>query len=133
MDGNISEAIALVLGASVINAGYTLPMRLNRKWAEKNSWFAFSVLGEALVPTLVTVATVPRLWAIYSVVPLLTLAKMAFFGLLWGICMVLFGLALPLVGLAISFAVSLGTSAACGSLLPLMMNSPQRLFSRLVC
>jgi len=129
MSANIPEAIALTVGASIINAAYTLPMRANRKWAWENSWFAFSILGEAIVPTLVVLTTVPSLWAIYFAVPGVTLVKMAFFGLLWGISMVFFGLALPLVGLAITFAVSLGTSAACGSLLPLLMNNRGRLFS----
>ena len=123
------QAIALVMGASIINAVYTLPMRANRKWAWENSWFAFSILGVVVVPSLIAMATVPGLWSIYTAIPAVTLAKMAFFGLLWGICLVLFGLAIPMVGLAITFAVSLGTSAACGSLLPLLMNDPGRLFT----
>ena len=117
------------MGASIINAVYTLPMRANRRWAWENSWFAFSILGVAVVPSVVTVATVPGLWSIYAAIPAVTLAKMAFYGLLWGICLVLFGLAIPIIGLAISFAVSLGTSAACGSLLPLLMHNPGRLFT----
>jgi L-rhamnose-H+ transport protein len=129
MYANLLEAIGLIVGAAVINAAYTLPMRANRKWAWENSWFAFSVLGEAVVPTLITLATVPGLWAIYAAVPAATLLKIACFGLLWGICMVLFGLAIPMVGLAITFAVSLGTSAACGSLIPLLMNQPGRLLT----
>ena len=129
MSTNTLQAMALVMGASIINAIYTLPMRANRKWAWENSWFAFSILGVAVVPSLITIATVPGLWSIYAAVPAVTLAKMAFFGLLWGICLVLFGLAIPMIGLAITFAVSLGTSAACGSLLPLLMNDPGRLFT----
>lgn len=129
MNANIAQAIALVVGASIINAAYTLPMRLNRKWAWENSWFAFSILGVAVVPTVITMTTVPGLWGIYAAIPALTLLEMAFFGLLWGICLVLFGLAIPIIGLAITFAVSLGTSAACGSLLPLLMNDPKRLFT----
>lgn len=129
MRSNVLQALALVLGASVINAVYTLPMRANRKWAWENSWFAFSILGVAVVPTLVALVTVPGLWSVYDAVPGTTLLKMAFFGLLWGICLVLFGLAIPIIGLAITFAVSLGTSAAFGSLLPLLMNNPERLLS----
>ncbi|MEN6536262.1 MAG: L-rhamnose/proton symporter RhaT [Bryobacteraceae bacterium] len=131
MSANVLYAIALVLGASIINAVYVLPMRANRKWAWENSWFAFSILGEAVVPTLMAIFTVPGLWTVYAATPGVTLMKMALFGLLWGINMVLFGLAIPIVGLAITFAVSLGTSAACGSLLPLLMADPGRLFTSL--
>ncbi len=130
MEPRVLAALALIFGASVFNAAYTLPMRLNRKWDWENSWFAFSILGLVVVPTLITFATVPGLVSVYAATPLPILARMAFFGLLWGICMVLFGLAIPMAGLAITFAVSLGTSAACGSILPLLMNDPARLFSR---
>lgn len=130
MEPHILAALALVFGASVINAAYTLPMRLNRQWAWENSWFAFSILGLVVVPTLITLATVPALASVYSATPASILARMAFFGLLWGVCMVFFGLAIPMAGLAITFAVSLGTSAACGSILPLLMNDALRLVSR---
>jgi L-rhamnose-H+ transport protein len=129
MNLNILQAVALIVGASAINAAYVLPMRLNRKWAWENSWLAFSVLGVGVVPTLIAVATIPDLWSIYGAIPISTLTSMAVFGILWGICLVLFGLAIPMVGLAVTNAVSLGTSAACGSLLPLLMQHPDRIFT----
>ncbi len=130
MNTEVLEALALVLVASMLNAAYTLPMKATRKWAWENTWFAFSVLGLVVVPTLITAATVPNLAHVYAQTPAGTLAAMAFFGLLWGICMVLFGLAVPIAGLAISFALSLGTSAACGSLLALLMKDPGRVLTR---
>jgi L-rhamnose-H+ transport protein len=103
-----------------MNAAYALPMKLNKKWQWEHSWFAFSILGEALVPTLIALATVPGLWSTYSSVSGKTLALMAIFGGGWGVSMVFFGLALTRLGLAITFAVSLGTSAAVGALTPLV-------------
>ena len=115
-----TQAVLIVLVAALMNAAYALPMKLNRKWHWEHSWFAFSILGEALVPTLIAWATVPRLWSTYSSVPPRTLLLMALFGAGWGVSMVFFGLALTRLGLAITFAVSLGTSAAVGALTPLV-------------
>lgn len=95
-------------------------MKLHKKWQWENSWFAFTIVGLAIVPTLIAVVTIPDLWSIYTTVPDKTLVAMAFFGAGWGVNMVLFGLALDSVGLAITFAVSLGTSSAAGALVPLL-------------
>lgn len=130
MNSQVLQAIGIIIVASIINAAYSLPMRLNKKWKWENSWFAFSIVGLAVVPTLIAMATIPQLWSIYSSVPPETLGWMAVFGAGWGVNMVLFGLALDSVGLAITFAVSLGTSAAAGALVPLVMQHPEKLMSR---
>lgn len=114
------QAVLLVLCAAVMNAAYALPMKLNRKWDWEHSWFAFSVLGVAVVPTLIAVLTVPGLWSTYSAVSSGTLARMVLFGASWGVSLVFFGLALTRLGLAITFAICLGTSSAVGALTPLI-------------
>ena len=130
MTPNITEAIALIFLAALMNATYTLPMKLNRRWEWEHSWFAFTFLGVAIVPTLIAMATVPGLWAIYPQIPPATLMKMAVFGATWGVSLVLFGLSISIVGVAITFAVCLGTSAASGALIPLLIQHPDQLHTR---
>jgi L-rhamnose-H+ transport protein len=125
-----AHALLLVLFAAIMNAAYALPMRVNRKWEWEHSWFAFSILGVALVPTLIAMLTVPMLWSTYNTVPWGTLAAMALFGAGWGVSLVFFGLALTRLGLAITFAVSLGTSAAVGALTPLVSQHASQVMTR---
>jgi L-rhamnose-H+ transport protein len=120
MTSNTVQAILLVLCAAIMNAAYALPMRLNKKWQWEHSWFAFSILGVAVVPTAIALLTVPQLWSTYATVSTGTLGAMALFGAGWGVSLVFFGLALTRLGLAITFAVCLGTSAAVGALTPLI-------------
>jgi L-rhamnose-H+ transport protein len=127
MKSGVAEALLLILAAAVMNATYTLPMKLNRKWAWEHSWLAFSVLGVAVVPTVITVLTIPGLWSIYRQTAPSTLIWMALFGVGWGISLVFFGLAIPLVGIAIAFTITLSTSAASGSLLPLLTQHRERI------
>jgi L-rhamnose-H+ transport protein len=127
---NIAEAIALIFLAALMNATYTLPMKLNRQWKWEHSWFAFTFLGVAVVPTIIAMATVPGLWAIYPQIPAGTLLRMAVFGATWGVSLVLFGLSISIVGVAITFAVCLGTSAASGALIPLLVQHSDRLLTR---
>ena len=124
------EALILILAAAVMNATYTLPMKLNRRWAWEHSWFAFTLLGVIAVPTALAVATVPRLFSIYPQIPASTLLAMAFFGAGWGVSLVLFGLAIEMVGVAVTFAVCLGTSAASGALIPLLTQHPEKVATR---
>ena len=120
MISNTVQAILLVLCAALMNAAYALPMKLNKKWQWEHTWFAFSILGVAVVPTIIALFTVPKLWSTYSTVSTGTLAAMVLFGASWGVSLVFFGLALTRLGLAITFAVCLGTSAAVGALTPLI-------------
>ncbi len=130
MGTSLAEALLLILAAAVMNATYTLPMKLNRSWSWEHSWLTFSVLGVVVVPTIIATLVVPGLWSIYRQTPAGTLLAMALFGAGWGISMVFFGLAIPLVGVAIVFTIALSTSAASGSLLPLLTQHPDRLFTK---
>lgn len=126
----LSDAVQLVLAAAVINAVYTLPMKLNREWKWEHSWLVFTVLGVAVVPTILSALTVPGLIDTYDGVPTAVLLGMACCGALWGVSLVFFGRAVDMVGVAITFAVALGTSAASGALLPLVGQHYAQLFTR---
>ena len=89
-----------------------------------------SILGVAAVPTVIALLTVPQLWSTYSAVSLGTLAAMVVFGASWGVSLVFFGLALTRLGLAITFAVCLGTSAAVGALTPLIAQHSDQIMTR---
>ncbi|MGA7293496.1 MAG: L-rhamnose/proton symporter RhaT [Terriglobales bacterium] len=130
MTSQIVQALVLVLCAALMNAAYALPMKLNKKWQWEQSWFAFSILGVAVVPTIIALLTVPGLWSTYSSVSTKTLAAMVFFGGSWGVSLVFFGLALTRLGLAITFAVCLGTSAAVGALTPLIAQHADQIMTR---
>lgn len=130
MTSQTAQAILLVLCASIMNAAYALPMKLNKKWEWEHSWFAFSILGVAVVPTIIALLTVPALWSTYTSVSGGTLAAMVLFGASWGVSLVFFGLALTRLGLAITFAVCLGTSAAVGALTPLIAQHANRILTR---
>ena len=130
MTSNTAQAVLLVLCAAIMNAAYALPMKLNKKWEWEHSWFAFSIFGVAVVPTVIALLTVPKLWSTYATVSGGTLAAMVLFGASWGVSLVFFGLALTRLGLAITFAVCLGTSAAVGALTPLIAQHFDQIMTR---
>jgi L-rhamnose-H+ transport protein len=130
MTSNTVQAVLLVLCAAIMNAAYALPMKLNKKWEWEHSWFAFSIFGVAVVPTVIALLSVPKLWSTYATVSGGTLTAMVLFGASWGVSLVFFGLALTRLGLAITFAVCLGTSAAVGALTPLIAQHSEQIMTR---
>ena len=125
----LSEPIALVLAAALMNAVYTLPMKLNRRWKWEHSWLAFTFLGVAIVPTILAAFTIPHLPLAYDGVSSGVLLGMAACGILWGVSLVFFGMAVDTIGVAITFAVALGTSAASGALIPLVSQHYKEIFT----
>ncbi len=118
--------IILVL-AGIMNASFTLPMKYTSRWVWENTWLVWTIWALLVLPPLITISTVPHLGEIYSSIPLGILLAVIIFGAGWGVAQVFFGLAVDAIGIALTFSLVLGTSAAVGTLIPLLHLHPERL------
>jgi len=121
--------IALLILAGVMNASFTLPMKFTKKWSWENTWLAWTIFALLILPPLVTYFTVPDLGGVYSQAGGGIIATVAAFGAGWGVAQVFFGLAVDAIGIALSFSIILGMSAAVGSLIPLIQLHPDKVFA----
>jgi L-rhamnose-H+ transport protein len=126
MTSAVSGLLILVI-AGVVNASFTLPMKYARRWAWENTWLAWSLLALVLLPIVVTFSTVPHLGEIYHASGAGAVLAVIAFGAGWGVAQVFFGLAVDAIGIALTFSLVLGTSAAVGTLVPLIRLHPERL------
>jgi L-rhamnose-H+ transport protein len=126
MNQHLISACAYILVAGVMNSAYTLPLKLTRRWNWENTWFAFTVLGLCVLPVMTAALTIPHFWSIYREVGSERLLTIICFGAGWGAALVLFGRAVGLIGVALTFALVMGTSSAVGSLTPLLFSHPAR-------
>lgn len=115
-----SIAIAILILAGVANASFTVPMKYARKWAWENTWLAWAVLALVVLPVAGALITIPNLAAVYLSTPPQIVLEVFGFGAGWGIAQVLFGLAVEMIGISLAFSIVLGTSAAIGSLIPMV-------------
>src|SRR5277367_3932604 len=115
-----SGGIATLVIAGVANASFTIPMKYTRKWAWENTWLAWTVLALVVLPFAAAVATLPNLLMVYSSAPVNNILEVCGFGAGWGIAQVFFGVAVDMIGITLAFSVVLGTSAAVGSLIPMV-------------
>src|SRR6266852_3929046 len=106
--------LAAVVFAGVLQGLFAVPMKYARRWNYENIWLIYSLTGMVVLPWMLTTATVPHLVEVYSLTPMPVLVRIA-------------GLGMNLLGIGLGMAIILGLSASLGSLIPLLILSPQQL------
>lgn len=129
---NLSTLLGLliILISGILNASFALPMKRFRHWKWENSWLGFTFLTLFLMPLVLGLILVPDLFHIYSVSPGIDFLPAVLFGFLWGTAQVTFGLAIPMVGMAMAFAIVIGMCAFFGSVFPMMVFHPEDMLAR---
>lgn len=113
--------VELVVSGGVLTGSFAVPMKRIRDWQWEHIWFVYSLTAMILIPWAMAFATVPALLHLYRTQPAGDLTMMALLGLGWGLGSLFYGLAVDYVGIALSFALILGLTAATGSVLPLLV------------
>jgi L-rhamnose-H+ transport protein len=126
---NIAGSMCLLILAGIMNASFSLPMKFVRMWAWENTWLLWSAFALLLLPGTLAFATIPAFGGILAGAGGVALA-VAVCGAAWGVAQVLFGLALEKIGIALTFSIVLGLSAAMGSLIPLVRLHAYKLLTR---
>lgn len=126
---NTAGGMCLLILAGILNASFALPMKFVRSWAWENTWLLWSIVALLVLPPALAFAAIPDFAGVLhgggNVVWLVAVC-----GAAWGVAQVLFGLALEKIGIALTFSIVLGLSAAMGSLIPLIRLHSDRLFTR---
>jgi L-rhamnose-H+ transport protein len=123
METELGVLLAIFGGVMVGNC--MLPLKYLRRWKWENAWVVFSLVALILVPWAIAFTRVPNLISVYSSMKIGNFVMPFLFGSGWGIAQVLFGLAVVRIGMALSFAITLGLSAALGSLVPIVLRHPE--------
>jgi L-rhamnose-H+ transport protein len=115
-----SFGIVTLIIAGVANASFTMPMKYARKWAWENTWLAWTVFALVVLPFVTALVTIPNLSTVYRSATLNIILEVSGFGAGWGVAQVFFGVAVDMIGITLAFSIVLGTSAAVGSLIPMV-------------
>jgi L-rhamnose-H+ transport protein len=115
-----------VLSGTMLGA-FALPMKKIRVWEWEHTWLVFSVAALIVLPFAAALATVPDLFAVWAETPPRVVFAVAGFAALWGIASMGYGIAVKLAGIAIANAVILGLNNAIGSILPIVVYTPEKL------
>ncbi len=124
---NTEFGFLLLTVAGLMNASFTLPMKFTRSWAWENTWLIWTFFALLMLPAVATFCSVPELAAVYRMSGSARLLCVMAFGVGWGVSQVFFGIAAEAIGIALTFSLVLGTSAAVGALVPLLRLNPDKL------
>lgn len=130
MGGSTWLGAALVVFGGILQGTFAVPMKYARRWKHENIWFVFALTGLVIFPWLLTAATVPNLVRDFQSAPAHSLALVIVFGVGWGIGAALVGIALNMLGIGLGFAIVLSLSASLGSLIPLLVLTPEKIVTR---
>jgi L-rhamnose-H+ transport protein len=126
-----SSAATLALGAGVLNGSFATPTRFMRRWKWENVWALWALFAMLVLPWTVAYFTVPHLLALYQTMEVRNaLILVIAFGAGYGIAAICFGLGVDAIGIALNFAIALGTATAVGSAIPLVWFHSQSIFTR---
>jgi L-rhamnose-H+ transport protein len=101
-----------------------------KKWAWENIWLIYASFAYLLLPWVFALWTIPSLFDVYSSTPQGRLVLTIVFGLLWGLAVVLAGLGIYMLGLALAYGIIFGLQTSLGSLVPLIGQHRDQLFTR---
>ncbi len=128
MDSVLS--IILMAIGSICAASFYVPIKKIKGWSWESYWIVQGVFSWIIVPLLFAWLTVPSgtLGTIISQAPASSKWMAVFYGVLWGVGGLTFGLSMRYLGVALGQSIALGLCAAIGTLVPPVV-AGQNLFS----
>jgi L-rhamnose-H+ transport protein len=117
---NANPFLGVVLHAigGLAAASFYIPYKRVRGWAWETYWLAGGVFSWLIAPWVFLLVLTPGAIAAVRAAPASAVAWAYFFGVLWGIGGLTFGLSMRYLGIALGYAIALGFCAAFGTLMP---------------
>lgn len=94
------------------------PCKRVKGWAWETYWLVLGVFAWIAAPILMALIIMPNFCAVFTAVPIKVVFWAYFFGVLWGIGGLTFGLTMRYLGISLGVSVALGFCAMFGTLIP---------------
>jgi len=104
------------------SGSFYVPFRGVRRWSWETYWLVGGVFSWIVAPWVLALLLTKDVAGVLSSAPVSTLFWCAFFGLLWGVGGLTFGLTMRYLGLSLGMAIVMGLCAAFGTLMPPIFN-----------
>lgn len=118
MAANPALGVFLHWLGGLASGSFYVPYRGVKRWSWETYWLVGGIFSWIIAPWFLGSLLTRDLWAVLGAAPVSTLFWSFFFGLLWGVGGLTFGLTMRFLGLSLGMAVALGLCAAFGTLMP---------------
>lgn len=109
--------ILFTLGG-LAGAVFALPFKQIKGWAFESYWMFYAIFGLILFPWYLAWLTVPNMIELLRSTPTVVLARCCFFGAMWGLGGLTWGLMIRYLGIGLGLAIGCGLCSATGTLIP---------------
>ncbi|MBQ3909353.1 MAG: L-rhamnose/proton symporter RhaT [Bacteroidaceae bacterium] len=117
--------LIIAIGAFCQSSSY-VPINRIKEWSWESYWIVQGVFAWLVFPLLGALLAVPSgesLFGLFAQAPSFNLWMTIFFGILWGVGGLTFGLSMRYLGVALGQSIALGTCAALGTIMgPVLLN-----------
>jgi L-rhamnose-H+ transport protein len=120
LENQADPVLGVVLHAigGLAAASFYIPYKRVKGWSWEIYWILGGVFSWIIAPWAVSLTILPETLDILRDVDATTLFWTFFFGVLWGVGGLTFGLTMRYLGIALGYAIALGLCAAFGTLVP---------------
>jgi L-rhamnose-H+ transport protein len=118
MNANPFLGVLLHAVGGLASASFYIPYRGVKYWAWETYWLVGGFFSWIIAPWTLALVLVPNLFAVLRETPTESLLWTYFFGVLWGVGGLTFGLTMRYLGIALGMAMALGYCAVFGTLMP---------------
>lgn len=114
----------------ILQGSFFLPMKFTRRWDWENAWIGFSTVAYLIAPWVLAAVLVPGFPAMLTGISSKTIVVTLLYGVGWAVGALAMGSAYKYVGMAITYAIVLGIASSIGTLVPLLVLTPQQALER---
>ncbi len=129
MESGLVVGVLLAVVSGIMNGSFTLPMRFLGRWEWENVWSLFIAISCLVMPTAIISALAPQSWTIIAHVPAHAVWIASLTGFAWGFGAIMFGQSVSAIGISLANTFVLALSSALGSLFPMLLLAPNKVFS----
>jgi L-rhamnose-H+ transport protein len=130
MGNSVVAGVLLALVSGIMNGVFTIPMRFLGRWNWENVWSLFILVSCLILPISVVGASASHTWSIVTHAPFHALLAAILAGFSWGFGAVMFGQSVSAIGISLANTLVLAISSSLGSILPLVILTPGKIFER---
>jgi L-rhamnose-H+ transport protein len=100
------------------SASNFIPFRGIKRWSWEIYWIIQGIAAWIVAPMVLALLLVPHLFDILHAAPSVSIYYACFWGIMWGVGGLTFGLSIRYLGIALGYAIALGFCTAFGTLMP---------------
>jgi L-rhamnose-H+ transport protein len=120
---SLFSGVAIILVAGLLSGVFVLPTRGVREWDWEHIWLVYSISAFLLLPPGLAAILSPRVFFDVLGPQIYLAARVAIYGLLFGIGCVLFGITWSRLGIAVTNALVSGVNVLVGSVGPVIVGA----------